>query len=286
MDLTNMSQIKNLMEEFGIFAKKKFGQNFLISRRTVERIAEEGTGDEDEGVIEIGPGIGVLTRELCTRAKRVIAVEIDTTLIPVLDRTLGEFDNVRVINSDIMKTDVKKLIEEEFSDCKGVRVCANLPYYITTPILMSLIEGETGVKSITVMVQKEVADRLCSGSDAGEYGAISAMIAYYGRAQKLFTVTSGSFYPAPKVDSAVIRIDMFEEKPVSAKDEGTLKRVIKGAFAQRRKTLVNSLCSEFTYVGKEKMTKIIEDLGFSPTIRGEKLSVEDFVKISDALYLA
>lgn len=283
MDLTNMAQIKDLMEEFGIFAKKKYGQNFLISRRTVERIAEEGIANEEEGVIEIGPGIGVLTRELCINAKKVIAVEIDTTLIPVLERTLGDFDNVRVINADVMKTDVKKLVEEEFKDCKGVRVCANLPYYITTPILMSLIEGETGVKSITVMVQKEVADRLCSGADAGEYGAISAMIAYYGSAKKLFTVTAGSFFPAPKVDSAVIRIDMYEEKPIKAADERVLKRVIKGAFAQRRKTLVNSLCSEFTYLGKEKMTSVIEELGFSSTVRGEKLSVADFVKIADKL---
>ncbi|MBE6544042.1 MAG: 16S rRNA (adenine(1518)-N(6)/adenine(1519)-N(6))-dimethyltransferase RsmA [Ruminococcaceae bacterium] len=284
MDLTNMAQIKDLMEEFGIFAKKKYGQNFLISRKTVERIADEGTGAEDEGVIEIGPGIGVLTRELAIRAKKLIAVEIDTTLIPVLERTLSEFDNVKVINGDVMKTDIKKLVEEEFSHCSGVRVCANLPYYITTPILMSLIEGETGVKSITVMVQKEVADRLCSHSDAGEYGAISAMIAYYGSAKKLFNVNSGCFYPAPKVDSAVIRIDMYEEKPVKAICEKTLKRVIKGAFAQRRKTLVNSLCSEFTYIGKEKMTSIIEELGFSPTVRGEKLSVSEFVKIADRLY--
>ncbi len=283
MDLTNMGQIKDLMEEFGIFAKKKYGQNFLISRGTVERIAEEGCPGEEDGVIEIGPGIGVLTRELCMSAKKVVAVEIDTTLLPVLERTLGEFDNVKVINSDIMKTDVKKLIAEEFGDCKDVRVCANLPYYITTPILMSLIEGDTGVKSITVMVQKEVADRLCSGKDAGEYGAITAMIAYYGKAVKLFNVGAGCFYPAPKVDSAVIRIDMYDEMPVKARDEATLKRVVKGAFAQRRKTLVNSLCSEFTYVGKENMTQLIEELGYSPTIRGEKLGIEDFVRIADKL---
>ena len=181
-----------------------------------------------------------------------------------------------------MKLDIDKFLFEQFGDMP-VHVCANLPYYITTPILMSLIEGETGIKSITVMVQKEVADRLCSGSDAGEYGAISAMISYYGSAKKLFNVGSGCFYPAPKVDSAVIRIDMYEEKPVKAKDENVLKKVIKGAFAQRRKTLVNSLCSEFTYIGKEKMTAIVESAGYSPTIRGEKLSISDFVRIADLL---
>ncbi len=284
MDLTNMAEIKQIMEEFGIFAKKKYGQNFLVSRLTVERIADEGTGDENEGVIEIGPGIGVLTRELCENAKKVVAVEIDTTLLPVLERTLGEFDNVKVINADIMKTDVKKLIDEEFTDCTGVRVCANLPYYITTPILMSLIEGNTGVKSITVMVQKEVADRLCSGAADGEYGAITAMISYYGRTRKLFTVPAGCFYPAPKVDSAVIKIDMYDEKPVSAKDEKILKKVIKGAFAQRRKTLVNSLSTEFSYMGKEKLTDIIVGLGYRGDIRGEKLGIADFVRLADAIF--
>ena len=283
MDLTNMAQVKDLMQEFGIFAKKKYGQNFLISKGTVQRIADEGTGDENEGVIEIGPGIGVLTRELCEVAKKVVAVEIDTTLLPVLDRTLGEFDNVKVINADIMKTDINKIIKEEFSQCSAVRVCANLPYYITTPLLMSLIEGNTGVKSITVMVQKEVADRLCSGADSGEYGAISAMIAYYGNAKKLFTVGSGCFYPAPKVDSAVIRIDMYDEKPIVAQNEIILKRVIKGAFAQRRKTLVNSLCSEFIGYGKERMTGLVQELGYSPTVRGETLGIGDFVRIADAL---
>ena len=283
MDLTNMAQVKDLMQEFGIFAKKKYGQNFLISKGTVQRIADEGTGDENEGVIEIGPGIGVLTRELCEVAKKVVAVEIDTTLLPVLDRTLGEFDNVKVINADIMKTDINKIIKEEFSQCSAVRVCANLPYYITTPILMSLIEGNTGVKSITVMVQKEVADRLCSGADSGEYGAISAMIAYYGNAKKLFTAGSGCFYPAPKVDSAVIRIDMYDEKPIVAQNEIILKRVIKGAFAQRRKTLVNSLCSEFIGYGKERMTGLVQELGYSPTVRGETLGIGDFVRIADAL---
>jgi len=282
MKLTDISVIRSLMGEEQTTFKKKFGQNFLINENVVERIADGCGDDARAGVLEIGPGIGVLTCELAKRYAKVVTVEIDDTMIPILEKTLAEFDNISVVHSDILKVDLKALVKEHFADVSEIRVCANLPYYITTPILMYLLESEIKFKSITVMVQKEVADRLCAPAGSSLYGAITASLSYYGKASRLFVVSAGNFMPAPKVDSAFVRIDLYDAPPVDA-DFKTLMRVIRGAFLQRRKTLVNALASEFSHISKENIGKAIVNCGFSADIRGEKLSLDDFAKVANAL---
>lgn len=277
MKLTDIATIKRIMNEHNLNFKKKFGQNFLTNPSVPERIAESVSGCKT--VIEIGPGIGTLTYELCKVCGNVIAVEIDETLISVLDETLSEFDNVRVINSDILKLDLGEICSGEFS------VAANLPYYITTPIIMYLLESRTKPESITVMVQKEVADRLCSKAGSPEYGAITASVAWYGKAEKLFNVSAGNFMPMPKVDSTVLRITPYQTPPFYVKDEMLLHRVIRGAFAQRRKTLVNSLASEFGEYGRERLSFVISNCGYDENIRGERLDICDFVKIANNLQI-
>ena len=264
--------------------KKQYGQNFLTNVAIPRRIAaESGIGPED-GVIEIGPGFGILTRELSAIAHKVIAIEIDTELMEILPEKLNGCDNVKVINSDILKTDVKKLIAEEFEG-RNVCVCANLPYYITTDIVMSLLEGNYGFKTITVMVQKEVAERFCAKAGTDGYGAITASISYYASVKRLFKVKAGSFDPKPKVDSAVIRFDLYKEPPVSPIDKPTFFNVIKAAFSQRRKTLLNSLFSAFgNKVSKEKLLEIIQEVGLKDTVRGEELSIKEFSEISDLIF--
>ena len=240
----------------------------------------------ESGVLEIGPGIGTLTQELCAVAKKVVSVEIDSTLIPVLGKTLAEHDNVTVINSDIMKVDLPALLEEHFSDCSHIVVAANLPYYITTPIIMHLFESRLPFKAITVMVQKEVADRLCSSEDSGAYGAVTASVAYYAKARKLFNVSAGNFIPAPKVDSAVVRFDLYKESPVGVDSEQTFFRVIRSAFGQRRKTLLNALGTGFAHIPKDTLAQIISDCGFAPAVRGEKLGIAEFALVANAIFAA
>lgn len=278
MRLTDIGTVKKIMEENGLAFKKQFGQNFLINEAIPRKIAETGAG---EYVLEIGPGIGTLTYELAKKAKKVVAVEIDTTLIPVLGTTLAEFDNITVINADIMKTDIKALVQEQFGEEK-ICVCANLPYYITTPILMRLLEAGAAISAITVMIQREVADRICAPAGSPDYGAISAAVAYYGEAHRAFRVSAGSFMPAPKVDSAVIRIDLYDEPPYDVISRDVLFRIIKAAFGMRRKTLVNTLSGEFG-ISKEQMTDIVTSCGFAADVRGEKLSVADFTKIENVI---
>ena len=273
------------MERHGVSFQKKFGQNFLISPQVPVNIAEAAVGllPERRGILEIGPGIGTLTRELSGRADKVVALEIDSSLIPVLDETLADCPNVTVINNDVLKTDLSELIEREFiSDGLSAAVAANLPYYITTPIIMKLVESKLPLESITVMIQKEVAARLVAPPGDPEYGAITASLSYYGRVERLFNVPAGCFIPAPKVDSTVIRINLFKTPPVSVKDEKTLFKVIRGAFAQRRKTLSNSLCTEFP---KAEVIRAISDAGLPADIRGERLSLEDFARLSDLLWI-
>lgn len=282
MKLTDISVLKALMERHGISFNKNYGQNFLINSDIPRRIAEECGAEEHSNILEIGPGVGTMTVELCRHYKKVVAVEIDKNLIPVLDETLAEFDNYRVINDDILKVDLKKLIDEEFNG-EAVNVCANLPYYITTPIIMYLLESGCKINYITVMVQKEVAQRLCAKAGTEDYGAITAVLSYYGEAKRLFNVSAGSFMPAPKVDSAVVRIKMYEEPVISVNDEKMLFRVIRGAFAQRRKTMLNSLSSEFSEIPREQLSKIIVSSGFKADIRGERLSVSDFALIADRI---
>ena len=281
MKLTNIGTVRELMERHGIKFQKKFGQNFLINSDVPYRIAEECGATENDCVLEIGPGIGTLTQELCYIAKKVVAVEIDTGLIPVLEETLAEFDNVEVINSDIMKTDIKKLFEEKFMG-NDVYVCANLPYYITTPILMLLLESRLPFKKMTFMVQKEVADRLCAGPQSSDYGAVTASVSYYGEVRKLFNVSAGNFMPAPKVDSAVIQISLYEKPPVDVSDEKMFFSVIKAAFEQRRKTLVNALNGKVG-ITKEQIANAITGIGLDINIRGERLGIEEFARLADEI---
>ena len=270
------------MEEQGISFRKEFGQNFLIDFTVPERIADSCADREDMLILEIGPGIGCLTKELALRYERVVAIEIDRGLIPVLAKTMAEFDNVRVVNGDVMEIDLPALIAEE-AQGREVAVCANLPYYITTPILMRLLECGVRFSSITIMVQKEVADRLSAAPGKGDYGAITAVLGYHGTVKKLFTVPAGCFMPAPKVASAVVRMDLFRENPHHPKDEKFFFSVIRAAFGMRRKTLCNALCTLGGFT-KEEIQDVIAALGYAPTVRGETLSTADFVRLSDALF--
>ena len=281
MDLCNLSVIRELMSDAGIAFRKEYGQNVLTNRIIPEKIAENCTDRSDSLIIEIGPGIGCLTAELASRYQRVVAIEIDKGLIPVLGKTLAEFDNVTVLNEDVMKVDIKAIVDE-YSAGMPVSVCANLPYYITTPILMHLIESGVEFSSITVMVQNEVAARLAAEPGSADYGAITAVINYYGKVNRLFKVQRGCFVPTPNVDSAVVRIDLYREKPYVPKDERLFRNVIKAAFEMRRKTLTNAISAKLGYTKSDVASALIS-LGLDENIRGERLSVCDFVKLSDAL---
>lgn len=295
MNLCDIKTVKRIMAEFGTGTKKSFGQNFLINAEIPFNIAEESYSYHkskhptiDSGVIEIGPGIGSLTYELGQRYNKAVAVEIDSTLIPILEKTLGELDNVTVINGDFLKLETEKLINDNFGNIP-VSVCANLPYYITTPIIMKLLEesrvnGKNRLTSITVMVQKEVADRLCASEKDKDYGAITASINYYGQVKKLFDVGPDNFLPPPKVTSSVVRIELYDEMKYQVKSEKMLFDVIAGAFIQRRKTMLNSLSSHLSFVSKERIGQIIEELGFDINIRGERLSIADFCRLADRIY--
>lgn len=282
MNLCDIKTVKQVMGMFHLTFRKEFGQNFLTDRSVVEDIADSCCYDENSTILEIGPGMGTLTYELALRHKSVVALEIDRGLIPVLDYTLGEFDNVTVHNEDVMQADLEALLAPAFSE-GPVSVCANLPYYITSPILMKLLECGLPFDYITVMIQKEVADRLCSPAGGKDYGAITAVLAYYGEAEKLFVVPADKFIPAPKVDSAVIRIRLYKERPYHPKDEALLFRTIKAAFAQRRKTLSNALSAGFSELTKEQINDIIASCGHDSTIRGERLDIAQFVELSDKI---
>lgn len=275
MKLTEISTVKALCEEYGFGFKKKFGQNFLVNPRVPAMIAENSAGT---CVLEIGPGIGTMTRELSEVCEKVVAVEIDTSLAPLLDCTLSDLDNVEIVFADIMKTDIAALCREKFGD-RPVSVCANLPYYITTPVIMYLLECGVEFKSITVMIQKEVADRLCAAPSTPEYGAITLSCARYGKVKKLFSVPRSAFYPVPGVDSAVVSIIPSEREDIYVKDEKMLTRLIRASFNQRRKTLVNGMSSEFSGYTKEQLSSLLTSLGFRADVRGETLSLADFAKI-------
>ena len=285
MNLCDIKTIKDVMSIYGITFRKEFGQNFLTNRGVVEDIADSCADTPETTILEIGPGIGVLTQELALRYDHVIAVEIDKGLIPVLRYTLSDCPEgvVEVINQDIMKTDLRELLAPAFA--RGpVAVCANLPYYITTPILMALLESGLPFESITIMIQSEVADRLCAKAGSKAYGAITAVLNYYGQAERLFKVSAGNFIPAPKVDSAVVRIRLYKDKPYRPHDEATLFKTIRYAFEQRRKTLPNALSSGFSDIPKEDLTAIIESCGHRPDIRGERLAIADFCELADKIY--
>ena len=260
--------------------KKKYGQNFLVGDTVVRKIVAGSGITADCGVLEIGPGAGALTKELLGAAGRVLSVEIDDELIPVLQSRFGSDERFRLIHGDILKTDVAALLREHFAGMP-VCVCANLPYYITTPILMLLLEGRFGFRSITVMVQKEVAARLCPGKNDGCRGAITLAVQYYASVRRLFGVPAGCFSPPPKVDSAVVRMDPYPVPPVDTGDVKLFFTLIRAAFAQRRKTLLNALSAVFgDRADKTRLAAVLAEAGLAPDIRGEKLGIEEFANLT------
>ncbi len=279
--LSDKRTIDKLLSEAGFTFKKSLGQNFLTDPSVCPEMAA-AAADSETGVIEIGPGIGVLTVELAEIAKKVIAVELDERLRPILAKTLADYPNASVIFSDVLKLDLKKLIEEEFKDCRRVTICANLPYYITSPIIMSLLESRLNVESITVMVQKEAAERLCAKIPSREVGAVTLAAAFYAEREFLFGVERECFTPSPNVDSAVIQFKIKQSVDTKVKNEKTLFRLIRGAFEHRRKTLVNSV-SASGVVSKEKLTAALTELEIPLTVRAEQLSLEQFAALSDKI---
>lgn len=281
-NLSNIGVIKDILFRHGFTFSKKLGQNFLVNPSVCPKIAELGNAMPGYGILEIGPGIGVLTNELAKRADKVVAVEIDKRLIPVLDETLSEYSNVKVINSDILELDLRGLIAEEFSGLK-VAVCANLPYYITSPILMRLLESRLPISSITAMVQKEAGVRLCAPLGTREAGAVTVAVIYFSEAKILFDVSRGSFMPSPNVDSCVVRFDLRDKTPVTI-DEEFFFRVVRGMFSQRRKTLVNCVSGSLG-IDKQAVSAAAERSGLSQSIRPESLNMQQMISFSDSLYL-
>lgn len=281
MNLSDINTVRSLLQKNGFTFKKSLGQNFLINPDVCPEMAAAAC-DKNTGVIEIGPGIGVLTAELSARAKRVVAIELDERLKKILPVTLAECDNVEIIYGDVMKTDLKGLIAEKFADCKRVAVCANLPYYITSPIVMGLLESRLPIDSITVMVQKEAAERLCAEVGTREAGAVSVAVSYYSEPEILFEVKRDSFMPPPKVDSAVIKLNIRNNPPIAVKDEAKFFRLVKASFAQRRKTLVNTLSNTLS-IDKEDIKKALSALGLSETVRGERLTLEELAELSNLI---
>jgi 16S rRNA (adenine1518-N6/adenine1519-N6)-dimethyltransferase len=272
-----------VLQKYNFSFQKKFGQNFLIDTHVLDKIIASAEITKNDMVLEIGPGIGTMTQYLACAAGKVVAVEIDKTLIPILEDTLSEYDNVQIINQDVLKVNLAKLAEEE-NGGKPIKVVANLPYYITTPIIMGLFENHVPLKSITVMVQKEVADRMQVGPGTKDYGALSLAVQYYAKPYIVANVPPNCFMPRPKVGSAVIRLERYEEPPVQVADEKLMFRIIRASFNQRRKTLVNGLKNspkiQFT---KEEIEAAIETLGKGASVRGEALTLEEFARLSNIL---
>jgi len=279
--LATTKAIKSIMNTYGFKFNKKLGQNFLIDDGVLIEIAENSGIDDSYGVIEIGPGIGALTQYLARSAKKVVAVELDDRLIPILGQTLVEYDNVKIVHNDILKVDIRKLIQDEFEGLK-VAVVANLPYYITTPIIMELLENKYPIESIVVMVQKEVALRMASAPGSKDYGALSVAVQYHTKPETLFTVYASSFMPPPQIDSAVIKLTMLDKPPVDIKSEKMFFKVVKAAFAQRRKTLLNALSNSGIFnISKDEIKNMITECGHNENVRGEQLSLQDFATIAN-----
>lgn len=281
MELSNIGTIKDILGRHGFTFSKSLGQNFLINPSVCPKMAEQSGAKKGVGVIEVGPGIGVLTCQLAERADRVVAIELDKRLLPVLDETLAEYDNIKIINDDILKIDLKELIETEFSGMEVV-VCANLPYYITSPVIMKLLEDRLPINALTVMVQKEAAQRICAEVGSRQSGAVTVAVNYYAKPQILFGVSAGSFMPAPKVDSAVIRLDILKEPCVQVEDEELFFKVVKAAFSQRRKALPNSL-SAGLQISKLAVTNALNRANVPVNYRAEQLTMEQLAKISNAI---
>ena len=276
------SATKEIINKYSFAFQKKFGQNFLIDSNVLESIIRGAEITKDDFVLEIGPGIGTMTQYLCEAARQVVAVEIDKMLIPILEDTLSEYDNVEVINQDVLKVDIKSLAEEK-NNGKPIKVVANLPYYITTPIIMGLFESGVPIDSITIMVQKEVADRMQTGPGSKDYGALSLAVQYYATAKVILNVSATCFMPRPNVDSAVIKLTRHKEPTVNVADEKLMFKIISASFNQRRKTLVNGLKNspELSF-SKEQIVKAVEKIGKPETIRGEALTLEEFAELANA----
>lgn len=284
--LGNPTNTIEILDKYGFSFQKKFGQNFLIDENVVKKIVREAGVTKDDFVLEIGPGIGTMTQILCENAREVVAVEIDTKLIPILrDDTLAAYDNITVINEDILKLDIVKLAEER-NGGRPIKVVANLPYYITTPIIMGLFESHVPLDSITIMVQKEVADRMQVGPGTKDYGALSLAVQYYANPKIVLNVAASCFMPRPNVDSAVIKLERYEEPPVKVMDEHLMFGIIRASFNQRRKTMTNSVCNCAALgISKEVLLEALQKCGLLPTVRGEALTLEQFAKLSDEVTL-
>lgn len=281
--LYKYENMKKIIDKYDFMFKKKFGQNFLTDKNVLDQIVAGAGVTKDDVVLEIGPGIGTLTQLLCDAADKVIAVEIDRDLIKILENdTLKDYNNVEIINNDIMKMDIEELISKY--EGKKIKVVANLPYYITTPIVMKLLESDAKIESITIMIQKEVAERLASTHLDKEYGAISLAVQYRSEPSIVCEVSRYAFVPSPNVDSAVIKLRILDEKRVKVKDEGLLFKLIKVAFGQRRKTLLNCINNQTTYFkNKDEILEVFDKLEFAHDIRGEKLSLEDYARLADEI---
>ncbi len=281
--LTDINTIKRVMSRHGVTFSKALGQNFIIDPDVCPAIVEKSGVTEQDGVLEIGPGVGVLTQEIAKKAKKVIALELDTRLIPVLGDTLEDFSNVDVINSDVMKTDLKRLFDDNFKDCINIHVIANLPYYITSPIIMMLLESRLPIKAITVMVQKEAGERLCASVGSRDAGAVSVAVNYYSKAEELFFVPRESFMPSPNVDSEVIKLTVRENAEFTPTDEKFFFKVVKAAFSQRRKTAANGLSSGLG-MAKDKVFDALTKSGLETNVRAEKLTMQQMFTLSEELY--
>ena len=282
IDVCNISVMKPLLNEHGFHFSKAKGQNFLIAKWVPEQIAEDSGVDATAGVLEIGPGIGPLTQQLAQRAGKVCAVEVDNRLKPILALTVGEFSNLEIIWDDVLKLDIPALVKEKFPGLRPM-ACANLPYYITSPILTALLEAEC-FETVTVMVQKEVAQRIAAKPGSADYSAFTIFCQYYAEPEILFDVPAGCFMPQPKVTSAVIALHIRKERPWDIADPALFFRTVRASFAMRRKTLQNGLASGFPELGKAGAGDVLESCGFSPTVRGETLSIADFAAISNEIY--
>lgn len=284
MHLGNPTNTLAVINKYNFAFQKKFGQNFLIDANVVEKIVREAGVTKEDMVLEIGPGIGTMTQILCENAREVVAVEIDKNLIPILEDTLSDYDNITVINEDILKVDINALAAER-NGGKPIKVVANLPYYITTPIIMGLFESHVPIESITIMVQKEVADRMQVGPGTKDYGALSLAVQYYANPEIVLTVPASCFMPRPNVDSAVIRLTRHKEQPVDVKDERLMFQIIRASFNQRRKTLANGLNnSSEIHLPKDVIAESITELCGNPSIRGEALTLEEFAKLSNIIF--
>ncbi len=281
--LGNPKNTIEIIQKYGFNFQKKFGQNFLIDTHVLDKIIEESGITKDDCVLEIGPGIGTMTQYLCENAREVIAVEIDKALIPILEDTLSEYDNVTVINDDILKVDVQKIVDEK-NGGRPIKVVANLPYYITTPIIMGLFESHLPLKSITIMVQKEVADRMQVGPGTKDYGALSLAVQYYAKPEIVANVPPNCFMPRPNVGSAVIRLTKYEEPPVFVENEEFMFSLIRATFNQRRKTLVNAIGNAPNLnITKEQVAEVLSEMGESATVRGETFTLEKFAEFANKL---